>query len=131
MMRDKLHERWIKTLSILDNAAVYCDSASKSALQWNIGSHATQKRNAMIYEFPPSFIVPDSKIVVLLSSHLSLYSETLKKMSMSGTNEFHIITTISQESHMLELDHDPNLIGKFTEDDDDLAFGLQYLTDSG
>lgn len=63
----------------------------------------------------------------LLSSHLSSQAESLYTLIQNAVPiECHIITCISQESHISELDADSSLVGRWSQQGDE-AFEWTYF----
>ncbi|KAJ3290430.1 Sec1 domain-containing protein 2 [Borealophlyctis nickersoniae] len=116
---------WVALNDTLSGAVVYADDAILSTIKWSApGGFAGLFQRGLVNvkrfeQDPPSdeetfpIRLPDPpKVVFLLTAHISRHASRLRDIILRGRYvECHIISTLSEDSHILELASDPSLVG--------------------
>lgn len=118
-LRQSITSAWQRTLKTASNSTIYISDSLLSALYWSVSSHSLAKSATELFVYKSNNLQRPSnlKVVFLMSSHLSLHAEMFRDFIFQyAVTELQIITSVSQDLHVLELEKDQSLVGRYSQD---------------
>jgi hypothetical protein len=117
---EKSTQQWTELSHLFRNADVFIDKWFASVIMWSkpggIRSlYDDGAKQINVFPITNTKYIPGSKVIFLISTHLSKCATDILQTVAETCLQCYIFVSISEESHMLELDYDSSLVGKWSQ----------------